>query len=250
MVRGDPSPRLFIPSSPRAGPLCLYPDLLGVSPALSCPSLPHLSRIPAGLKSAPPAPRPSTARLSSPPDEVLQKRVRRAQGARPCPACAQRIRPAPALAGGGVAGRGGTGNRVAISCRHLLRQCLQPAPLAAGDNLVSRDSLVFLLNCVITLVRPLRGRQTGFPCLQAPATGRRSSCQLGPLLPPPLRSCAQPPHKVVSGRGRRRHGDKPPSPAGPVSGPGFLCRSLHTQEPHLILETATSPGLTAPVFYS
>lgn len=109
------------------------------------------------------------------------------------------------------------------------RQCLQPALLAASDNLVSRDSLVFLLNCVITLVRPLRGRQTGFPCLQVPATGRQLSARASSSSAPELLRSA-------SAQGRQwegRRGDKPPSPAGPVSGPGFLCCSLHTHRSSL-----------------
>lgn len=119
------------------------------------------------------------------------------------------------------------------------RQCLEPALLTASDkSLVSRDSLVLLLNCVITLVRPLRGRQTGFLCLQVPAWwNRRSSCQLGPLSPSPSRSCSQPPDNEAGGMGQCR--DKPPTPAARVLGPGFVPVTKHTLA-HLILKTISS----------
>ena len=81
----------------------------------------------------------------------------------------------------GGAGWESGGNLLQVSSGGIA--CSQPCSQPATD-LVSRDSFVSLLNCVITLVRPLRGRQTGFPCLQVPARWkRRSSRQLGPLSP-------------------------------------------------------------------
>lgn len=92
----------------------------------------------------------------------------RAQRAQPHPACHQPIRRAPALAGKGSrekwGGRESSGNlQVSSGGSARSQPCSQPA-----TNLVSRDSLVLLLNCVITLVRPLRGRQTGVLSLPVP----------------------------------------------------------------------------------
>lgn len=184
-----------------------------------------------GPKSAPPAPRPSTARLSSPPDEVLQKRVWRAQGARPCPACAQRISPAPALAGGGVAGQGGAGNPAAISCRRLPEAVPAASPARSQRQpCIQRLFGVPAKLCDYTRQTP-QSKADRLPVPSGACDGKekqlsaRASSSSAPEL---LRS--------ASAQGRQwegRRGDKPPSPAGPVSGPGFLCCSLHTHRSSL-----------------
>lgn len=123
------------------------------------------------------------------------------------------------------------GNLLEVSSRGLA--CSQPCSQPA-THLVSRDSLVFLLNCVIPLVRPLRGRQTGFRCLR---DGKREAAVSSSLcLPPPRRLLHATSPRQPHWDGTCRH--KPQIPGPHVSETGFV-PSQHTLAP-LFLKTALS----------
>ena len=123
------------------------------------------------------------------------------------------------------------GNFLEVSSGGLA--CSQPCSQPA-THLLSRDSLVFLLNCVIPLVRPLRGRQTGFRCLR---DGIREAAVSSSLcLPPPRWLLHATSPRQPHWDGTCRH--KPQIPGPHVSETGFV-PSQHTLAP-LFLKTALS----------